>query len=271
MCCSCANIYPLLRCQANRYADSEAGPVLPVYYANAFAHPEYPVITNRRPDEVQFFQWGLIPPWCRTWRQAQSIRAKTVNARSESVFFKPSFADSAVTRRCLVPVTGFYEWHDEGGRKYPFYLTIPGVRDFALAGIWNRWTNPETGQVFPTFCILTTEANSFVAGIHNGRQRMPVILTPSNERIWLDDDSTRGELEHLFRPYDGVMDAWPVRRIPRTASVDNNIPETQRPWYYPELGVRFDSRSGPLRSTSGLWETRSREPGRSGSGRVSGV
>ncbi|MDO5554780.1 MAG: SOS response-associated peptidase [Planctomycetia bacterium] len=235
MCCSCANIYPLLRNRSDRYASSDSGFALPVYYVNAFSHPEYPVVTNFKPHEVQFFLWGLIPSWCRSLQQAQSIRVKAVNARCETVFSKPTFAESALYRRCLVPVTGFYEWHSHNGKKYPFYITLPGVKDFALAGIWNQWTDPATGEVFHTFCILTTKANPFVAAIHNEKKRMPVILSPEDESRWLDNDATVNQLKDLFQPYRGPMKAWPVRKISRLRSVPNNVPAIQNPWFYPEL------------------------------------
>ena len=163
MCCSLANVYPNLR----REKKTPRSEFQPIYYTNAFTHPMVPIITAENPQEIQLYRWGLIPPWCPSMEKADSLMNQTVNARCETVFEKPSFSDSARFHRCIVPVTGFYEWHEQDGRKYPFYITMKEVPDFALAGICNIWRNPSTGESIPTFCILTTTANPLLAVIHN--------------------------------------------------------------------------------------------------------
>lgn len=235
MCCSAANIEPLIRDKREEFVMDSSGVGLPIYYANAFSHPEFPVVTNTEPDRVQYFSWGLIPSFCRSMTDADNLRRKTVNARSETVFEKASFAPSAKNRRCLVPVTGFYEWHDQDGKKYPYFITMPKAKDFALAGIWNKWRDPNSGKIIPTFCILTTAANPLIAKIHNLKERMPVILTPEEEKIWLDPLSPVKELQSLLRPYEGKLDAWPVRKITNFSGSQNNVPQVQAPFDYPEL------------------------------------
>ncbi len=233
MCCSMANVYPELRTIQKINESLAAGK--PLYYVNAFTQPLFPVITAEDPDKVQYFHWGLIPPFCRSQSTADSLVRHTVNARCEAVFTKPSFKQSALLRRCLVPVTGFFEWHDQNGKKYPYYITMKDKKDFALAGIWNRWTNPETGKTVSTFSILTTEANPQLAVIHNLKKRMPVILTPAGENLWLNTKATPTELEPLFKPYSGPLDAWSVQKIPMKPGIDNNRPEIQEPFSWPEL------------------------------------
>ena len=235
MCCSCSNIYPLLRYDDNPYGSADTGMSLPIYYANAFASPLLPVITMERPDQVQFFHWGLVPSWIKSESGAKNIRGKTINARSETVFVKPTFAPSALSHRCLVLVTGFYEWHEQCGKKYPFFLKVPGVKDFALAGIYSSWTDSATGQTEHTFSILTCAANDQVARIHNVRKRMPVILSPQGEIEWLNPRATQKELEKLLVPWPHELDAWPVKKISNRPGVSQNVPETQLPFDYPEL------------------------------------
>lgn len=235
MCCAAANTEPLIRDKREEFEMSSSGVGLPIYYASAFAHSEFPVVTDDDPNKIQFYHWGLIPAYCRSLSSAESMRKKTINARSETVFEKPSFASSARTRRCLVPVTGFYEWHDFNGKKYPFYITVPGRKDFALAGIWNKWRDPESGKIIPTFSVLTTAANPLIEKIHNVKKRMPVILTPDHESIWLNPHSAPGQLKELLRPYSGKLDAWPVRKISNIQGEKNNVFQTLEPFFYPEL------------------------------------
>lgn len=232
MCCSAANIYPALRNKSKFGQIIEAKD--PIFYANAFSHPLFPFITAADPDEVQYFHWGLIPSWCKTVQGAEAIQRRTINARSETVFEKRSFAASALARRGIVPVSGFFEWHDQDGKKYPFFISIKGKKDFALAGIWNVWKNPETGDSVPTFSILTTAANPQMEKIHNLKKRMPVILNDHGEKIWLDQNATVSELKSILKPYDGPLLAYPVRKIsPRSGN--NNRPETLEPYSYPDL------------------------------------
>lgn len=239
MCCSCSNIYPLLRNEKNPYGSAGTGMELPIYYANAFAAPLFPVVTMEQPDKVQFFHWGLVPAWVKSEAGARNIRGKTINARSETVFVKPSFALSALSHRCIVPVTGFFEWHEHGGKKYPFFLKVPGVKDFALAGIYSSWTDSATRRTDNTFSILTTKASEQVARIHNVRKRMPVILSPQGESCWLDPHATREELEKLLVPWPHELDAWPVKKISNRAGISQNVADTLLPFDYPELDEDF--------------------------------
>lgn len=150
---------------------------------NGFTHPFTPVITNQSPEEIQLFQWGLLP----TWAKDTSIQNKTLNAKIETITEKPTFRDS-ITKNCIIPLTGFYEWRwlNTGGTKKEKYLiTAVDYEIFCLAGIWNEWTNPSNGQKIKTYTILTIEADELMAEIHNSKKRMPVILTQEGEYEWL--------------------------------------------------------------------------------------
>lgn len=168
------------------------------------------------------FQWGLVPSWAKD----ASGSARLINARSESIFDKPSFRHLVPHRRCLVPMDGFYEWrtvHDTPpparSPKQPVYVTRADGRPLAVAGIWSSWRADASSPWLHTCCLVTTAANSTIAGIHD---RMPVIVERSDWASWLDPaHSDRAELEALMRPAaDDIVRVRPVST--RVNSVRNN-------------------------------------------------
>lgn len=167
---------------------------------NAFLLPLLPVICCDRPDVINMYFWGLIPYWVKDPEGADSIRKKTFNARSESLSEKPSYRSLLNRKHCLVLTNGFYEWQTDGRKKIPYYIGVKNQQAFALAGLFDRWTNRATGDIIPTFTVITTKANSMMEEIHNIRKRMPVILSPESEKLWLDTGST-GSLEDIFEPF----------------------------------------------------------------------
>ena len=92
------------------------------YHVNAFAHPLYPIVTDS--DELQAFNWGLIPSWIKTEEQVRDIENMTINAKADTIFEKPSFKHSIISKRCIVPSTGFFEWRHEGSKKIPYYIQV---------------------------------------------------------------------------------------------------------------------------------------------------
>lgn len=182
-----------------------------VYHANAFTYPLWSVLTNNKPDELQMFRWGLIPKWIKTAEEAAKIRVNTLNARSETVFEKPSFKFSITQKRCLIPSTGFFEWRDENKKKIPYYIYLKDVEIFSLAGIYENWTNKETGEIISGFSILTCNANSLMEFIHNSKKRMPVIISPENEKKWISDNLQKNEILEFCKPFDyNKMSAYSI-------------------------------------------------------------
>jgi putative SOS response-associated peptidase YedK len=185
----------------------------PVYSASAFTFPSMPVITNDDPSQVSLLHWGLIPFWVNDEATALHIRQHTLNARGETVFNKPAFRHCIVTKRCLVLVDGFFEWRHVNKKKYPYYIRLTDHQPFALAGIWDRWQNRDTEAEVRTFSVITTEANSMMAQIHNARKRMPVILTKENEEWWIDNKLESAEIIQILKSFDAnKMEAYPVDR-----------------------------------------------------------
>lgn len=164
---------------------------------NGFAFPYLPIITQDKKEVISLFQWGLLPSWTKDI----NFRKNTLNARVETVYEKPSFK-SSVNNRCLILIDGFYEYHwldPKGTAKQKYLMSFCDDEPFALGGLWNTWTDRNTGEVVPTFSILTTEANEQMAEIHNSKKRMPIILTKENEQAWLYNEiSLNTEFLELF-------------------------------------------------------------------------
>jgi putative SOS response-associated peptidase YedK len=172
----------------------------PVKKGNAFSAISWPVITGENEALLIRQEWGLIPSWVKDNETAKKLRFQTLNARSETVFEKPSFRNSIRNKRCLIPSTGFYEWQHEGKKKIPWFIKMKKQEIFSMAGIWDEWINNETGEIFRGFSILTTAANSIMEKIHNTKKRMPVILSPGNEHAWLNAHGEKNNLSPFFVP-----------------------------------------------------------------------
>ncbi|HRG58677.1 MAG TPA: SOS response-associated peptidase [Bacteroidia bacterium] len=150
---------------------------------NGFTYPHTPVITNKDSALIQEFHWGLIPNWSKD----EAIRAYTLNARIETIKEKPSFKGS-INNRCLIIADGFYEWQwldKKGTKKQKYLLSHKEEEPFAFAGLYTNWVDINTGEIRNTYTIVTTEANALMSEIHNNKKRMPIILTPEREKLWL--------------------------------------------------------------------------------------
>lgn len=228
----------------NRYNArlEEPGSFAPVFHASAFGFPAWPVITSLQPSLLQRFHWGLIPSWAQTREIAERVRTGTINARSETAFEKPSFKSGMQSKRCLVPSTGFFEWRSFKSKKYPYFITLRTAGVFSIAGIWDSWTDRQTGEMLRTFSVLTVAANPLMEKIHNEKKRMPVILPAEQERRWLNADLSKDEVMALCAPLDEkYMKARTVSRLALRASSrtqDSNVPEVQKEFVYPELEAR---------------------------------
>lgn len=150
---------------------------------NAFTYPHTPVIIDKSPDLIKEYYWGLIPNWSKD----EEIRSYTLNARIETIKEKVSFK-GVVKNRCLIIADGFYEWQwldKKGTKKQKYQLTEPNDEVFAFAGLYSDWVDKTTGEIRNTYTIVTTEANALMSEIHNHKKRMPIILTPEREQLWL--------------------------------------------------------------------------------------
>lgn len=160
--------------------------------------------------------WGLIPSWVKD----PNAFSKPINARAETLSEKPTFRTAFRRKRVIIPASGFYEWKAQGKGKQPFYIHPAEDGFFAFAGLMEDWHGPN-GEQMVSACIITTEANTLMADIHN---RMPVILPRTSWDIWLDPASQTREVQPLLLPYpDELMAAHPVSQA--VGNVRNDSPE----------------------------------------------
>ncbi|SDM40196.1 SOS response-associated peptidase [Pedobacter antarcticus] len=158
------------------------------------SQPGY-IITADEPEVIQAMHFGLVPFWAKD----KKIGFSMINARSETLLEKSAFRPLVQkSKRCLVLADGFYEWEKAGKEKLPYRFVIP-IRDlFSFAGLWSRWKDPTTGDPYETFTIITTAANDIVKPIH---ERMPVILSKSDEKLWLSKDLPIADILSLCDSY----------------------------------------------------------------------
>ncbi len=169
-----------------------------------------PVITAGEPATFQFFRWGLVPFWAKD----PSVGLRMINARQETLQEKPAFRNAWLHRRCLVIADSWYEWLPLGKRKQPYRLLRTDREAFAFAGLWETWSpahkgeNRDPAQDLHSFTIITCPAPGSIAHIHD---RMPAILLPDHERLWLDHSLPAREVEQLMMPYpEDELTYYPV-------------------------------------------------------------
>ena len=186
--------------------------------------PSQSVLTVRAAEgphrEASLMRWGLIPSWAKD----MSIGYRMINARAETVAERPSYRTALHRRRCLVIADGFYEWQREGKARRPMRVTLRSGEPFAFAGLWETCRDPE-GELLHSCTIITTTPNDVVRPIHD---RMPVILPPDLEPLWLDADvKDSAILADILAPYPAEqMQAYEVSAL--VNSPKNNAPDLIR-------------------------------------------
>ncbi len=172
--------------------------------------------------ELILARWGLVPFFTKDIKDIKGL--STINARSETITKAPTWREPFKKRRCLVPVSGFYEWAKfTKPPKQPYAFELSNGGTFAFAGLWDAWKDRE-GRWLQSFAIVTTEANKLMAQIH---PRMPVILHARDYDRWLDREETERLPVDLLRPYESEeMEMYEAN--PKVGSVRNNGPEMMR-------------------------------------------
>ena len=105
-------------------------------------------------------RWGLIPYW---WSKPLKQLPATFNARSDGVATKPMFRDAFKKRRCIVPMSGFYEWRQMEDGKQPFFISAIDGGVLSCAGLWDTWNDREKGERIRSATLIVTEANPFMS------------------------------------------------------------------------------------------------------------
>lgn len=181
-----------------------------------------PQVSKSDFDVVQM-EWGFIPSWMKNRTQLEHFRRGgtnpdtgkydvpilTLNAIGEELFQKPTYKKAAKEQRCLVLSSGFYEWRhiyplnkrtgqpNKTAVKYPYFIHLPKQEYFYMAGIWNPWTDKESGEYVESFAIVTTKANELMEIIHNTKKRMPTILNDDLAYEWLFGDIDEKRITEL--------------------------------------------------------------------------
>jgi putative SOS response-associated peptidase YedK len=159
-------------------------------------------------------RWGLIPSW---WKKPlKEMKVATFNARSESVAEKPMFAESFARRRCLIPLSGYYEWLTTPEGKQPYYFTRRDRRIITVAGVHDGWIDPNSRECLRSCSMVVTNANRFVLGIHD---RMPVILESKDFEPW--ERGNAKDAAALMKPAcDEFLEMRPVSKRVNSSRAD---------------------------------------------------
>ncbi len=168
-------------------------------------------------------RWGLLPQFMLR----EHAGAPLINARAETIDEKPSFKTAFLKRRCIVPASGFYEWHREENKKTPYYISRRDNMPLAFAGLWEMQKREKISdeglseEVIISTTIVTTKSHGEFANIHN---RSPVILEPEAWSLWLENSTPKPRLESLmFAPDSGVL-GW-HKVSDKVNKVSNNFQE----------------------------------------------
>ena len=165
--------------------------------------------------ELVSMRWGLVPFF---WKKGIKDVPATFNARAETVDSKPMFRGAFRHRRCIVPASGFYEWTGQKGDKQPHLFTAgDGAPLLALAGLWDKWRDPATGEDVVSCTIVVSGASAWMTPFHD---RMPVLLSGDHIEAWLSGRMGAGDLKPAS---ESALREWPVsRRINRSGVGDDD-------------------------------------------------
>lgn len=229
------------------------------YHINGFAkhringgkreavHPLMLVLPQENKKILAPLMWGLIPHWesgenAAAYYKQQIKYGSGLNAQSEKLFTSNMYKNSALTKRCIIPVTGFYEPHTTPhkvkGRafKVPFFFERKDKEFMNLAGIYDF-----TKDGHATFTILTKAATPLFEKIHNTKKRRPVILRDEEVEGWLDNSAQRSDVENLIAADmpDEDITAYPISRDLYNAKVESNRPDISERIDYQEIEIAY--------------------------------
>ena len=178
-----------------------------------------PVILNSDTQHFNALRWGFIPFWAKDIK----ISYKMINARIETILEKSTFKNAVKNKRCLIPSDGFYEWKKTAKGKQPYRIIMKDEALFSYAGLWSKWTSPE-GHEIKSFTIITQTPNQKISEIHD---RMPAMLLPEQESLWLDESIPPEDAVGIISPIpDDLIEVYPVSdRVNKVSNNDKTLIE----------------------------------------------
>jgi putative SOS response-associated peptidase YedK len=183
---------------------------------SGFAYDKWPVIFNEPLLRPGLMHWELIPHWVHNEKELSESRKKytTLNIKAETILSNKVAQSSIHTHRCLVLASHFFEWQQIEKEKYPHLISIKESPLFYIAGVWNTWTNQNTGEIKNSFGIITTEANGLMSKIHNIKKRMPTILEENAAKSWVNENLNDAQILELakYQINDSQMSAYTVAK-----------------------------------------------------------
>ena len=199
-----------------------------IFHVSGIARPFLPVTLSSMPNSIESARWKLIPYWIKTEPDASKY-ANTLNAESESIFEKSSYKNYISKNRGLLYVTGFFESnHVQGVEETENYFIYAPNREILTLGIiYSNFTDHDSGEIYPTFSIITTKGNTLLEEIHKENPRMPLIIPESKRDSWLFAESKDDILSHM-KPYSEELNAHLVFRVTAESGENTNIPDIQK-------------------------------------------
>ena len=174
-------------------------------------------------------RWGLVPSWAKS----PATGAAMINARVETVASKPAFRRPLSRRRCLLPADGYYEWYDtqltdRRGKpvKQPFFIRPADGGLLVMAGLYEFWKHPDTGEWLTSCAVITTTATDALGHIHD---RMPMVIRPEAWDAWLDPGLVDADAAAALLSVTDAegLEAYAVSRA--VGNVRNNGPDLVAP------------------------------------------
>lgn len=159
-------------------------------------------------------RWGFTPGWAKPGGPAP------INARMETLATNGMFRSAFSGQRCLVPMSGYFEWTTEPDGKQPHY--IHGLETLAAAGLYAARKESEGWKL--SFTIATREATDASGRVHD---RMPVFLRSESWSEWLNPakartpDASDAEMLHALMEENSLAVAATLRSHEVERTVNN--------------------------------------------------
>jgi putative SOS response-associated peptidase YedK len=182
--------------------------------------------------------WGIVPS-NKNGSEIKDYYKEAVkyggglNAQSEKLFSHYLYREAAMSKRCIIPVSGFFEPHDHLKKKYPFYISQKEKKPLALAGIYS------VIDTYITFTILTKPASPLFSKIHNLKKRQPVILNDDVIDNWLLPELSQDDIKELVNNNypESKLEAYSISKDLFSSKIDSNVETIINKQVYPELEI----------------------------------